>query len=237
MEVAEFLDCFFAVERYEESVGGVYRDSVRPLRRLGLALEPWPELGQWVEREGLDALFLHRPWKLGPDQLPADTGVLAYHLPFDEHLSIGFNPRLAQVLGIAAIERFGEREGRPLGMIGRAEPRSFIGWCDYVEQVFGGREKACACARDGVARLAVVGAMTDGLIRDAAEREAELYITGEWRQAARHAVQETEIGVIAVGHRRCEWWGLRALAGVVRERWSGVAVVLEPGGAETTTPS
>jgi hypothetical protein len=32
--------------------------------------------------------------------------------------------------------------------------------------------------------------------------------------------------VFVVGHRRSEEWGLRALAGVLRERWSALEVVL-----------
>ena len=34
----------------------------RPVRRLGLALDPGPKVAAWAEREALDALFLHRPW-------------------------------------------------------------------------------------------------------------------------------------------------------------------------------
>jgi len=73
--------------------------------------------------------------------------------------------------------------------------------------------------------VAVVGAMTDALVREAAERGATLYITGQFRQPAKLAVAQTQIGVIVVGHRRSELWGLQALTGVVRERWSGLEVV------------
>lgn len=75
-------------------------------------------------------------------------------------------------------------------------------------------------------RVAVVGAMTDALVREAADRGAQIYVTGQYRQPAREAVRETGIGVIAVGHRRSEIWGLRALAGVIRERWSMIEVIV-----------
>lgn len=76
--------------------------------------------------------------------------------------------------------------------------------------------------------MAVVGAMTDALVREAALRGADLYITGQLRKPALSAVKETGIAVVAAGHRRCEEWGLKALAGVLRERWFELEVVLNP---------
>jgi hypothetical protein len=46
--------------------------------------------------------------------------------------------------------------------------------------------------------------------------------------SAVEAVLKTGIAVIAVGHRRCKELGLRALAGVMRERWSGLKVCCHP---------
>ncbi len=45
-------------------------------------------------------------------------------------------------------------------------------------------------------------------------------------------MRETRNGAIAVGHRRSEEWGLRAIAGVLRERWSRLEVVLPPMNAQ-----
>jgi len=47
-ELARFLNQFFAVHRFGDDQGGVYRDSSRPIRRIGLALEPWMRLDEWV---------------------------------------------------------------------------------------------------------------------------------------------------------------------------------------------
>ena len=54
----------------------------------------------WTETQRLDALFLHRPFKLEVSTLPDDMGVLASHLPFEERLALGYNPRLADALGM-----------------------------------------------------------------------------------------------------------------------------------------
>lgn len=264
-EIAAFLDARFDVERYDGDTNGVYIPSERPVKRLGVALEPWPGLAAWIETARLDGLFLHRPWKLAdypplqfasssvpapdasfvsapgaqkfPDAPPFENlpenlseslniGVLAYHLPFDEHLTLGYNPRLADALRLHNPEILGEKEGRPLGMIGDIEPQSFAVLTAALSAVFGGYDEVDG-PRDGgdVTRVAVMGAMTDALVRDAHEQGARAYVTGQFRTPARLSVQETGLGVAVIGHRRSELWGLRALAGLLRERWASLEVV------------
>ncbi|MBV8887795.1 MAG: Nif3-like dinuclear metal center hexameric protein [Chroococcidiopsidaceae cyanobacterium CP_BM_RX_35] len=225
VDIAQFLDQFFAIHRFGEDPGGVYWSSTGPISRLGLALEPWPQLADWAIAERLDGLFLHRPWKLQSNQLPPDIGVVAYHLAFDERLTLGFNPRLAEAFGMSGIAVLGEKAGRAIGMIGEIPAQSFAKYCCDLNEVFGGQDEACAGGHSEVKRGAVVGAMTDALVREAASRGADIYITGQLRQPAQAAVLETGISVVAVGHRRCEEWGLRALAGVLRERWARLEVV------------
>jgi putative NIF3 family GTP cyclohydrolase 1 type 2 len=225
-DLAQFLDRCFAVERYGSDQGGVYHPSSRPIRRLGLALEPWPGVSRWVAAERIDGLFLHRPWRLPPGLL--DIGIIAYHLAFDEHLTTGLNPRLAAALHMAEIATLGEKEGRPLGMIGDVPAQSFAEHCIQLGAIFGGYDEAHPPVLSPIVRVAVVGAMNDALVRAAAARGAQSYVTGQWRQPARNAVTDTGIGVVAVGHCRSEEWGLRALAGMLRERWASLEVVLSP---------
>lgn len=222
--LSEFLDQLFTVQHFGEDQGGVYRTSNHPIQRLGLALEPWSQLAEWASAEHLDALFLHRPWQL--QQLRQDIGVVAYHLAFDECLTLGFNSRLATVLGMSSVEVLGHKARRPMGMFGKVFTPSFRHYASLVAEVFGGLDCAEAGTSSQVSQVAVVGAMSDALVREAAARGADVYVTGQFRQPAAQAVRETGIGMIIVGHRRSEEWGLRALAGVLRERWSELKVVL-----------
>jgi len=224
-DLAFFLENYFRVSHYPPNEqGGLYRSSERSIQRIGLALEPWPGLPEWIANHELDAVWLHRPWKLAENGLLPDRSIFFHHAPFDEHLTLSYNPRLAGVLGIAGIEELGYKQAtalpaRPIGMEGEVSGLSFVGWCQQIQDVFGGHDQVYAGWQETPERVAIVGAMTDELVREAAGRGVDLYITGQYRKPAERAVQESGMAVIVVGHRRSEEWGVRALAGVLRERW------------------
>lgn len=232
--LADELGHFFSAERYPpDEQGGVFRSAERPVQRLGLALEPPPDLTAWVAANRLDALWLHRPWSLAEDALPPDVGVLFHHAPFDETLTLGCNPRLAATLGLKKLEELGYKQApglppRAIGMLGEGPSRPLASWMRQLEAEFGGTESLYAGRELHIGRVAVVGAMTDALVREAVERGAQLYLTGQFRQPARNIVEETGLNVVAVGHRRSEEWGLRALAAVLRERWPELRPVVHP---------
>jgi putative NIF3 family GTP cyclohydrolase 1 type 2 len=237
-DISDFLRNELAVDRYPaDEQGGVYRPSSRPIARLGLALEPFAGLADWVEREQLDALWLHRPWQLSADTLPPDMGVLYHHLPFDETLTIGYcEPLASQLDATSDLEPIGYKQavtktGEPLpkraiGMLLDINGQEFDECLDHVKDLLGNYDRAEAGRQLDVDRIAVVGAMTDELVREAAERGANVYLTGQYRKPAQDAVNETGMAVIAVGHRRSETWGLRALAELLRTKWPDLTVLV-----------
>ncbi|MBC3786153.1 Nif3-like dinuclear metal center hexameric protein [Spirosoma utsteinense] len=236
--ITAFLGEKFSVDRYpEREQGGVYYPSKRPVRRLGLALEPFSGLAGWIAANRPDALWLHRPWKLDLNALPPDTGIIYHHLPFDEYLTMGYNPRLAERLQVTGpLEPLGYKQDtsetgaplpqRPIGMLFDAPPKPVSGWIGQLESLFGGYDQVDPGRQTVVGRVAVVGAMNDRLVREAANAGAGLYLTGQYRPSAQEAVTERGIAVVALGHRRTEAWGLQALADLLREQWPDLEVIV-----------
>ena len=244
-DLADFLQKELSIERFPETEqGGIYYPSKRPVRRLGLALEPFFRLYDWADEAQIDALWLHRPWKIDLSRLPPDIGVIAHHLPFDEALTVGYNRYLASKLGaIGNIQPIGYKKSsddsgidlppRPIGMLIDIPPQEFDILLERVKTIFDGYDRAEAGYGSGgwrpdSYRVAVVGAMTDALIREADEKGAHLYLTGAYRKAGQQAVDDTGIAVIAAGHRRSEEWGMRILADILEEHLSIECVVHEP---------
>uniref|UniRef100_B8HNU2 GTP cyclohydrolase 1 type 2 homolog n=1 Tax=Cyanothece sp. (strain PCC 7425 / ATCC 29141) TaxID=395961 RepID=B8HNU2_CYAP4 len=223
-ELATWLNDYLQVNRFGQDCNGIYRNSNRPICRLGLALQPGPTLLDWIQTQQLDALLLHRPWGLDLDSLPQDLGVLAYHLAFDEQLTLGFNPPLAIVLGMTDLEALGEKEGRVIGMLGNILPQTFESYCQRVIKAFGGYETMRQGQGDWLRRVAVVGAMTSALVQQAADRGVDLYLTGQLRQPALATLESSGLGLLTIGHHRSEVWGLHCLQQILCKHYPELQV-------------
>jgi putative NIF3 family GTP cyclohydrolase 1 type 2 len=181
-------------------------------------------LAEWIASEEIDALIVHRPWGL-PERLPGDPSVLAYHLAFDERLTIGLNPILAARLGMESIEPLGEKQGRPIGMIGSVPEQRLAEFGVLLGRTLGTEVSLRGDDRP-VRRAAIVGAMWPELILDAGRRGADVYVTGTLRSRSLAAVAETGIAVAVVGHRAPELWGLRMLGRSIAEAFPAIRVVV-----------
>ena len=141
--------------------------------------------------------------------------------PSTKRLTTGYNPLLADALGFTDLDVLGTKEGRPLGMIGDAPTVSLGEFQAQVEAEFGGLESVYGARTGEVSRACVVGAMRPALVYQAAERGAQVYLTGQYRKGAAKAVAETGMSVFEIGHERSEVWGLKALAATLQEQFSG----------------
>ena len=225
-DLADALAIPLRAPRYagEGDPAGIWIDSGRPVRQLAIRLDPGRVPYDWAE--GLDAVLIHRPFGLWPAHLPDGLGVLAYHRALDDELSIGSRP-MANALALDLDAEPLRRDGNAIGFMGTLnpplEPSALF---RQLESTFGGWEQELNTDSDrAISRIALVNAMTDALVRDAARRNADLYLTGQVRGPARQAVAETGLAVIAVGQDRAEAWGLREMGRWLSERWPELAVV------------
>lgn len=233
--LADALDGLLGVscETGERTHVVVRRDA--PVARLGLALEPWSGMEGWIRAERLDAVLLHRPWRLPLDALPAALGVIASHAPFDERLGLGWNPHLAEQLELQRIEPLGQRAGAALGMIGTTAPVAWRSLRGRVEAVFGGVETCIGAPEDPDAvltKVAIARSMTADLVGEARRAGAGAFITGQIRAPARAAVTATGVAAVAVGHARSERWSLGLLAQLLAAEWPDLELYLAPDLAE-----
>jgi putative NIF3 family GTP cyclohydrolase 1 type 2 len=215
----------------EPDVPLVWRPAQRegPLRRVGLALE----FSSVVEKAAAecDGLFLHRPFRFPVSALPG-IPVLASHSGFDIHLTTGFNPALASALGLREIHPLfrPDRPGDavPIGMIGTlAAPIPMRDLLHQITAEFGGYDEAAVVPDAAPSlRVAVMNALNPALIALAAEQGATVYLTGQMRENARTAARSSATSVIAAGHDRIEYWGLRRLGHEIRQALPAVETVV-----------
>lgn len=199
------------------------RDGPAHVRRLALALEP-ADLPPTLDA---DALFLHRSRRVAGGW--PGLGVLAAHDGFDTGLTTGPNHRLARALGWTDVEEV-VWEGRVVGIRAAPPQRTWGSLRAALHAELGGEDTSWPPqSPTGSLRLALMNAMNPALIGHVAALGVRVYLTGQLRPSAVAAARAQGLGVIALGHRRTEVWGLRQLARELEAAFPGLETVVYGG--------
>ncbi|MFK7600680.1 Nif3-like dinuclear metal center hexameric protein [Deinococcus sp. SM5_A1] len=186
------------------------RDGPPEVRKLALALEP-ADLPPEVDA---DALFLHRSLRVG-EGWPG-LGVLGVHDGFDLALTTGPNHRLARALGWRDVQAV-VWKSELKGITATPPQQSWDELRAALHTELGGEDTSWPPAdTSGPLRVALMNAMNPGVIEHVADGGVRVYLTGQLRPSASAAAHARGMGMIALGHRRSEDWGLRRLAAELR---------------------
>lgn len=192
------------------------------VQRLALALDP----ADLPDVPPATALWLHRSRRAG--ERFGGWPRLNSHDGFDHALTTGENWRLAQALGWQDAQRLGLT--RAVGLIATPPQTGWNGLLSTLDAEFGGHEELLEPETPQVSRVALVNAMRPEVLAEVAAQGVQVYVTGQWRPGARPEAARLGLGVIALGHRRTERWGLRQLARELGDAFPGLecAVYGEP---------
>jgi putative NIF3 family GTP cyclohydrolase 1 type 2 len=189
--------------------------------------------------------FLHRPFDLDRRSVRTGTLVLSSHTSFDEVLTVGWNPSLAERLGFdvnasLCVQGYKGKGGwdpdRRIGIIGQvSQHRDLL--VRRIEQEFGPVELAREGLSDEIHVVAIMNAFNQEQVHRVTEMAQQagwippdddgrhmLYLTGQPRVAGLEAAQALGISVACVGHRQAEDWGIRYMAVQLRTAFPGVSV-------------
>jgi putative NIF3 family GTP cyclohydrolase 1 type 2 len=188
--------------------------------------------------------FLHRPFTLDRRSVRRGALVLASHTSFDENLTVGWNPALAERLGISASESLcvqgykGDLQ-RKIGIIGQvaASQEALLG---QIQGEFGEIEMVQSGLSDEIRVVAIMNAFNDdevhrvlgmaqqhGWVPDVTSEEQGkhvLYLTGQPRESGLQVAAALGLTVACVGHKKAEEWGIRYLATGLRAAFPGAHV-------------
>jgi dinuclear metal center YbgI/SA1388 family protein len=144
-----------------------------------------------------------------------DVSLLAYHLPLDAHPELGNNAQLARVAGWAPERQCGDNDliwlGRPATVM-RA-----VALADSLALALGRAPMLVGSAERMVACVAWCTGGAQGYFEAAIEAGADVFVSGEISEQTVHLARESGVPYIAAGHHATERYGVRALAGHLRE--------------------
>ena len=186
---------------------------------------------------GADTLLVHHGWfwknedprvrgirrtRLGL-VLGHDINLFAYHLPLDAHLQWGNNAQLARVLGLepALVNGEPERVGSDgLIWLGTAPGTTTLGeLAARVDQRLGRTPLYVGDTSRPVRRIAWCTGAAQGMLQEAIDAGADVFITGEVSEPTVHLAREAGVGFISAGHHATERYGVQALGAAIAERF------------------
>lgn len=199
--------------------------------------------------------FLHRPWSLDRRAVPRGALILASHVSFDAHLTVGWNVALATRLNIdidsaRCIQGYKGDPERRIGLVGKLKASTTLATITGLirGEFDGAGELYQLPAEDRPETLSVpsttidVVAIMNAFHGEEVERVAStgeallpassdpvgpriLYLTGAARELGLEKAKAVNMPAFCVGHRACEEWGIKYLAQMTRERWPALDVI------------
>jgi dinuclear metal center YbgI/SA1388 family protein len=150
-----------------------------------------------------------------------DISLAAYHIPLDAHERYGNNALLAEALGCARHEPWGEYEGRAIGRRATFDPPLTVP--ELRDRVRAATRRDPLIQGSGPERIRTLGLISGSAadaLADAVRDGLDAFLTGEPREHVMAEARESGIHFIAAGHYATETFGVRALGDLLADRFA-----------------
>ncbi len=152
----------------------------------------------------------------------------AAHLPLDIHPELGNNAMLFKTLELTDRKPFGLYHGIHVGFEGvLPRARSAQDLAAMLQKKLGGKPLVLPFGKKLNRRIALCTGGGACLLREAADKRADCYITGEPEHWNHHAAMEAGLNVIYAGHYWSEQLGVRELGRQLRRQFDVQTVFLD----------
>ncbi len=235
-EIAGHLDKALELGKFksDSSNNGLQFEGSHKVVKAVFGVDACAELFEMAAAIGANFVFVHHGLSWGSN-LKRITGMksrrvgllargsvslYAAHLPLDANPEFGHNALIAGMLGLKEPSPFAEYSGSPIGFMGELPkpltPEKLGAALDAVlpskgvYEVFGKR-------RGAVGKVGVVsgGGCWPELLDEMLEKGVECLVTGQVDHEAYHAIMESGVNVVAMGHYRSETPGVLAVKDIV----------------------
>ena len=237
-ELTKFLDAKLNIAAFAEDISnnGVQVEGRDEVRKAVFAVDASQALFDAAAERDADFIFVHHglSWGANPRRLTGFTarrfrtllahGITLYaaHLPLDAAPEFGNNAVLAKFMKLEKLSPFFHYDGADIGLFGTLKTGRKLGTLRrFFEERFGIEARVLGNADKICRKVAVVsGGGGLGSLEEAAERGADLLLTGELGHTMYHPALESGVAVLALGHYASETTGPRALMEVVSREFA-----------------
>jgi dinuclear metal center YbgI/SA1388 family protein len=241
--VASFLNKELRVEKISDvSLNGLQVRSRTNgvLKRAGFAVDACISTFEKAHKLGVGLLVVHHGIKWRPQKdrdlekmreaylKRNNLALYAAHLPLDLHREYGNNIRLARLLGLQNVRKFGKYHGIKIGYAGGFRRTTSLD--DLAGILQKQLKKKCTVLRFGKARIRTLGIVSGGggsMLKDAVQERLDGFVVGEIDLATYNAAKEYGMNIVVAGHYATETVGVKALMELVGDVFGIETVFLD----------
>lgn len=230
--LVRWLDDYLDIAAYPDpSLNGLQVEGAATVEKAAVAVDASYQTIQRAAEMGADMLLVHhglfwgKPLAVtGPHKRRVahmlDHGISLYaaHIPLDAHREVGNNWGLARILGMSALEDFGDFKGMPIGVKGRLPegmPRRTL--ASLLEEKLGEPVMMLEGGPEDVATLGIISGGAAWDLVTAAQEGLDAFLTGEPRHEVFHEAYERGVNGLFGGHYMTETVGVNLLAEKLRD--------------------
>ena len=228
-ELNRYFNSFLHKEDYDSdiSLNGIQISNSAPnekqITKVAFAVDACRETARKAAEAGAQVLFVHHGLFWGhcetitgthyqrvAEFIKNDIALIAYHIPLDANEFVGNNFGIAKRIGLEKVRPFGKWRGMTLGASGELPQEWTIE--ELAKKLFPNGEKPANIFPFGKKMIKKVAVISGGAGDDfdqAVKIGADAYITGEVGHEEYHAIEESQINVIAGGHYNTETVGVQ----------------------------
>ena len=232
--IARFLNKELRVKSVPDSSrNGLQVRCSKDIKKVGFAVDASLATFEKAKSKGVDLLIVHHgiKWKRLKDRAGTVKRRIDYlkkhkmnlyvcHLPLDAHHKYGNNIKLAELLGLSRVKKFGRYKRRYLGYQGVLKPARSARW---IASVLNKKLKTkCMVLGFGRSKVKSVGIVSGGgadSLAEAYNKGLGCFITGEAPHHIYHEAKELKMNMIIAGHYETETVGVKALMPLLHKKF------------------
>lgn len=234
LQLSHYLDNLLDIAAIKDSsraVNGLQVENTGEIRKIGLAVDACRATIEMAIEKECNMMFVHHGLFWGglmpvrgahyekiSALIGANLGLYSAHVPLDMHPVLGNNRALADIIGLEALEPFGEYEGELIGFKGRVapQPAKTLG-----DRLAAGLSSPVRVIGEGpVETVGLISGGAGDMLKQAIDQDLDAYITGEGANHHFHEALEGGCVFMLAGHYATETGGVKAVGRHLQEKFN-----------------
>lgn len=235
IQLLSYLDSLLDVKNFKDhSPIGLQVEGSSTVNKIITGVSASLELFDHAVKEKADLVLVHHGMFWDSDSrvvkgvvkerlsllLRNNISLVGYHLPLDAHSVYGNNAELIKNLNLIKREPFGMYEGKSIGFIGYTKTKEKIDSFEKkLKRIIDPDILMLKFGNNLINKIAICSGGAPELVKEAIEKKADVFLTGEATEWVYHLCQEEKIHYVAAGHYATERFGVQALGNHLRKKF------------------